>query len=107
MSGPKDRSRHGEQLTTRLRAVLLRSMEINEERGKTLAQLVADAMLDNPMLFLEKAARYLPKDLNVNHSQEGLVELVAALQQLRQQAANPPPIPVDNSPLEVEHHVTH
>jgi hypothetical protein len=103
----KDKSRHGEQLTTRLRAVLLRSMEINDERGKTLAQLVADAALDNPMLFLEKAARYLPKDVNVNHQQEGLIEIISALQRLRQSTANPPPLPVDNTNSTIEHTVTH
>ena len=103
----QNRSRHGEQLTTRLRAVLLRSMEINDERGKSLAQLVADAALDNPMLFLEKAAKYLPKDVNVNHSQEGLIEMISALQQLRQRMANPAPLPVDNPIPEQEQRLTH
>ena len=107
MADSKDKSRHGEQLTTRLRAVLLRSMEIVDEKGLTLAQLVAQAAIDNPMLFLEKAARYLPKDVNVNHSQEGLVEVISALQKLRQSAANQPPIPVDNPNPTVEQPVTH
>ena len=53
----------------RSRAVLLRAMEIVDSNGnKTLAELVADAAIANPLMFLEKLSRYLPKDMNINQT---------------------------------------
>ena len=103
----KDTSKHGERLCIRGRAMFLRSLDIVEERGKSPATILADQYEANPLAFLEKMAKYLPKDVNVNHSQEGLVEVISALQKLRQSAANQPPIPVDNTNPTVEQPVTH
>ena len=83
----KDNSKHGERLTIKSRALWLRSLDIVTERGKSPAEILADQYEANPLSFLEKMARYLPKDVNVNHAQQGLQELVAGLERLRQQAA--------------------
>ena len=101
------RSKKSEELVHRFRALFLRALDIVEERGQSPAELLAKEFVASPLNYMAKAAPYMPKDLNVNHSQEGLVEVISALQKLRQSAANQPPIPVDNTNPTVEQPVTH
>ena len=63
-----DASKHGAELTVRARAMWLRALGIVNERGKSPAQHLADQFEANPLSFMEKLSRYLPKDLNINQT---------------------------------------
>lgn len=101
--GIKDSSKHGEQLVVRSRALWLRALGIVQERGKSPAELLADQYEANPLSFLEKMSRYLPKDLNIN--QQTTITLVDLISEFAK--ARTAHLPVDKSALGVDHTLTH
>ena len=59
-------AKHGTHLVARTRGVILRAMDVSEKRDRPLSELLADALEDAPIKFLTMAAKYLPKEVNVD-----------------------------------------
>lgn len=56
----------GPELVQRIRGAVLRTFDLYEDqRGKTIPELLLPALEDNPLKFLEVAAKYCPKDMTI------------------------------------------
>ena len=66
-------AKHGKELVQRTRAGILNAFDVVEKRGdkKLISEYLADAFIDNPLKFMDTAAKYLPKEVNIDmtHSQ--------------------------------------
>ena len=92
MAGNKNSGNHGKNahgkgfgkgpdLVGRARAVLLRAMEIVDERAcigknKPLAELIADVIVADPMSCLVGVSKIMPKELNIDHRVQSIVDLI-------------------------------
>lgn len=59
------KAKRGPELAQRIRAAILTALDIMEQRGKSIAELLADEGMTNPLKILDIASKYIPKDLNV------------------------------------------
>lgn len=60
------KGKRGAELVGRIRGSILNALDAVENRGKVLSQILADKFEQDPIRFMELAAKYCPKDLNVD-----------------------------------------
>lgn len=61
-------AKKGEHLVVRTRGAILNAFNAVENRGKVLSEILADAFEANPLRFLDTAAKFIPKDVNLTTS---------------------------------------
>ena len=61
-------ARRGAELVQRSRAAVLNSLDVLEQRGKKISELLADELEKNPIRFMELAAKFCPKEMDVTYS---------------------------------------
>lgn len=61
---PKGKSAaKGPELASRLRSALLGALDLVAEEGKTVAQMLAEKLAEDPFKFMEIAAKYVPRQI--------------------------------------------
>lgn len=59
-------AKHGRQLTARTRGCILKAFDILDTRNKSMPELMADAAIEQPLRFMDVAAKYIIKDVNTD-----------------------------------------
>lgn len=89
-------AKKGTHLVARTRGAILNAFDVAESRGRLLSEILADAFIENPLRFMDTAAKFIPKDidLNVNHTKsavqltdEELADIIATRARERLEAA--------------------
>ena len=90
-------AKHGQELAQRTRAGILNAFDyVERKEGRLISEILGDAFMDNPLRFLDTAAKFLPKDINldVNHtktantlSDDELADIIATRARQRLEAA--------------------
>lgn len=55
----------GHELAQRTRGAILNAFGAVETQGKVVSEVLAEAFLANPIRFMDMAAKYIPKDINM------------------------------------------
>lgn len=58
-------AKHAQHLAAKTRGAILRAFDAVDNRGKVMSECLADAFLENPIRFMDMAAKYIPKDINM------------------------------------------
>lgn len=81
------KAKKGTEIVQRVRAAILGAFDVVEKEGKLISELLAEEFKRDPMRFMDMAAKYCPKDvdLRVEHvtsaselTEAELDELIAA-----------------------------
>ena len=65
---PRKGVKHGEELVQRTRAAVINAFDALDKRGKVLSEILCDELENNPIKFMELAAKLMPKELHVETS---------------------------------------
>ena len=57
--------KHGKELAQRARAGILNAFDAVERRGVKISDVLADAFLADPLKFMDTAAKYIPKNIDL------------------------------------------
>lgn len=56
-------AKRGSELVQRCRAAVLNALDVVEQEGKTISELLAKEFESNPIKFMELASKFCPKDI--------------------------------------------
>jgi len=54
---------YGVELAQRTRGAILGALNVMEAKGKSIADILAKELEENPMRFMELASKFIPKDI--------------------------------------------
>jgi hypothetical protein len=54
---------YGVELAQRTRGAILGALNVMESRGKSIADILAKELEENPIRFMELASKFIPKDI--------------------------------------------
>lgn len=57
--------KYGSEMAQRIRKAILNAFDACERDGVLISEVLAEKLKDNPLKFLEVAARYTPRDINI------------------------------------------
>ena len=60
------KSAYGPELVQRSRAAVINALDVVEKKGKLISELLAEEFEKNPIKFMELAAKFCPRDLNID-----------------------------------------
>ena len=60
--------KRGAQIAARTRGAILNAFDAVEQRGRVISEILADSFIENPLKFLDTAAKYVPKDINLTNN---------------------------------------
>lgn len=70
------KSYKGPELVQRVRAALLNALDVLDQRGKKISDILADEFEQNPLKFMDLASKYCPKDVHVHEGETALDRLL-------------------------------
>lgn len=64
-------AQHAKHLVARTRKAILNAFDAVENRGKVISDILADEFENNPLKFMDMAAKYIPKNIDIEVTHNG------------------------------------